>query len=212
MSGYGRGFSNITPMAKNLLIANAVIFVLWFIPPSRELVERYGYLWFPGSKNFIASQFFTYMFTHGGMFHFLFNMFGLWMFGSAIEMVWGWKRFLNFYIICGLGAAVCHIGMTYVLEPEMVANFRDQIRMTGASGAIYGLLVAYAYLFPNNKLMMIFFPVPIKAKYFVPLMIAIDLVAGFSGRHTGVAHFGHVGGAIAGLILCFGGRLRRWMK
>ena len=209
------GFGNITPMVKNLLIANVAVFILQAISPTlNEIITRYGALYFPGSRNFIAYQFFTYMFLHANLFHILFNMIGLWMFGSAIEMVWGWKRFINYYLACGLGGAVLHTLVNYIQFQDYIhitAN-RDSIGyMVGASGAIYGLLVAYAYLFPNNRLMMIFLPIPIKAKYFVPLLITIDLIAGLSGGSP-IAHFAHIGGAIVGLIFCFGGRLRRWKK
>lgn len=215
MSGYGRGgFGSVTPMARNLIIINVAVFAIMYLSPALRIrIFAGGALFFPGSEHFIFTQFFTYMFLHGGFFHIIFNMFGLWMFGTAIELVWGWKRLLNFYLACGLGGAVCHVLMMYVLIPDQVAMAKDSIPpMVGASGAIYGLLVAYAYLFPNNKLMMIFLPIPIKAKYFVPLMISIDLVAGLTQANTGIAHFGHVGGAIVGLIFCFGGRLKRWIK
>lgn len=212
---YGRGgFGNVTPMARNLILANVVIFVLMLVSPTlHQTIFRYGALFFPGSTYFVFTQFFTYMFLHGGFFHIIFNMLGLWMFGTAIEMVWGWKRFLNFYLACGLGGAVLHVLMMYILIPDTISMSRDLVPpMVGASGAIYGLLVAYAYLFPNNKMMMIFLPIPIKAKYFVPLMIGLDLFLGLSGRQTGIAHFGHVGGALVGLIFCFGGNLKRWMR
>lgn len=210
------GFGNITPMVKNLLIINAVIFVLMIlVEPIGNILFTYGALHFPGSKYFVFTQFITYMFLHAGFFHILFNMFGLWMFGTAIERVWGWKRFLNFYLACGLGAAVTHILVMYLQYHEaiIIPGNRDLIPPTvGASGAIYGLLVAFGYLYPNNKI-LIYFLFPIKAKYFVVLLIAIDLFSGFSNSgQSNIAHFAHVGGAVTGLIICFAGNLRRFIK
>ncbi len=205
------GFGNITPMVKNLLIINVVVFALMYLIPNLgDTIYTYGALHFPGTKHFVFTQFVTHMFLHGGFFHILFNMFGLWMFGTAIERVWGWKRFLNYYLACGLGSAVLHVLVMY-LPLEMNAD-RELSAALGASGAIYGLLVAFGYLYPNN-IVNVYFVIPIKAKYFVTLLIAIDLFAGFTNSgNSHVAHFGHIGGAITGLIICFGGNLRRWMK
>jgi membrane associated rhomboid family serine protease len=134
-------------------------------------------------------------------------MFGLYMFGTAIERVWGWKRFLNYYLACGLGAAVFHVLIMY-LPLEMNAA-REMSVMVGASGAIYGLLVAFGFMYPNNKI-YVYFMIPIKAKYFVVLLIAVDLLFGFSGGGRGnVAHFAHVGGAVTGILFLLGNKLRR---
>lgn len=208
------GFGNIPVVTKNLLIINVIIFLLKFIPNNIvELIYGYGILSFPGSKTFFVYQFFSYMFFHADFMHLLFNMFALYMFGAVIEMVWGWKRFLNFYILCGVGAAVFHILMIYLLDSTTIMNGgREFYKMLGASGAIYGLLVAFGYLFPNN-IINIYFVIPIKAKYFVVILILIDLFLGFTNRsNSNVAHFAHVGGAFTGLIMCFGGNLRRWKK
>ena len=205
------GPQRITPMVKNLLIINIALFVIQlFVPPAARIIERYGVLYFPGNENFIFTQFISYMFLHASFFHIFFNMFGLFMFGTAIERVWGWKRFLNYYLACGLGAAIFHIFIMY-LPLEMNVG-RELSKMVGASGAIYGLLVAFGYLYPNNKV-YVYFLIPIKAKYFVALLIAIDLFAGFSNSgQSNIAHFAHVGGAITGLIFCFAGNLKRWLK
>lgn len=208
----------ITPMVKNLLIINVVVYAIQFFIPNSfdsrgndlgDIVDWYGALHFPGTENFIFTQFVSYMFLHGPIFHIVFNMLALYMFGTAIERVWGWKRFINYYLACGLGAAVFNVLFMY-LPLDINAN-RETIRMVGASGAIYGLLVAFAYLYPNNKV-YVYFLIPIKAKYLVALLIVGDLLFGFSGTRSNIAHFAHVGGAITGLIYCFGGNLKRWLR
>ncbi len=203
-----QGPQALTPMVKNLLIINVVLFVLKLLSPQiGALIDQYGALYFPGTQNFVFTQFITYMFLHGSIFHIFFNMFGLYMFGTAIERVWGWKRFINFYLACGLGAAVFHILIMY-LPLEMNAH-KEYSMMVGASGAIYGLLVAFGFLYPNNKV-YIYFMIPIKAKYFVALLIGVDVLFGFSGGgRDNVAHFAHIGGAITGLAYLFGSKLKR---
>jgi membrane associated rhomboid family serine protease len=169
------------------------------------------------------------MFMHGSPTHILFNMFGLWMFGSPLEQMWGRNKFLFFYISCGLGAAFIQTGFYYfqvqnlyeIIElnnlssssPDIILEYMSQSDyisaisgfnsvMVGASGAIYGVLVAFAFSFPNSKLMLLFFPFPIKAKFFVPLLILIDLFFGISSFSVGpIAHFAHIGGALIGLIM-----------
>ena len=133
-------------------------------------------------------------------YHILFNMFALWMFGRILENVWGSKRFTIFYLICGLGAAAAHLGMQYVMGDENLA--------VGASGAVFGVLVAFALTFPNTELYIMFIPVPVKAKWAVLGMVALDLFGGIS-KFTGdnVAHFAHLGGALTGFIL-----LKIWNK
>lgn len=181
------------------------------------------------NDKFLITQFLTHMFMHGSPSHILFNMFGLWMFGSPLEQMWGRQKFLFFYISSGLGAAFLQMAIYYlqvknlydVLElnnlslsdPQQLLNYMSQIDynnaissfnsvMVGASGAIYGTLVAFAFSFPNSKLMLLFLPFPIKAKYFVPLLILIDLFFGVSSYSVGpIAHFAHIGGALIGLIM-----------
>ena len=195
-------------------------------------------LYFPQNENFAPWQFASHMFMHGGLTHLLFNMFGLWMFGTQLENIWGGKRFLIFYFSCGIGAALIYTAINYyqfnsvytllretglnsfdiqsmidarsyppqILSEEqaiqLISTFHTP--MVGASGAIYGILVAFAFNFPNNKLMLLFLPYPIAAKYFVPALIGLDLfsgVTGFSIFGGGVAHFAHVGGAIIGFLM-----------
>jgi len=166
---------------------------------------------------------------HGSPSHILFNMFGLWMFGSPLEQMWGRQKFLFFYISSGLGAAFLQMAIYYLQvknlydvvelnnlslsDPQQLLNYMSQIDynnaissfnsvMVGASGAIYGTLVAFAFSFPNSKLMLLFLPFPIKAKYFVPLLILIDLFFGVSSYSVGpIAHFAHIGGALIGLVM-----------
>ena len=181
------------------------------------------------NDKFLISQLVTHMFMHGSPSHILFNMFGLWMFGSPLEQMWGKQKFLFFYFSAGLGAAALQMlvydiqvqALYDVIEtnnlslndPNVLLNYMTQSDynqalssfnsvMVGASGAIYGVLVAFAFSFPNSKLMLLFPPIPIKAKYFVPLLILIDLFFGLSSFSIGsIAHFAHIGGALIGLIM-----------
>lgn len=142
-------------------------------------------------------QLLTHMFLHGGFTHLLFNMIGLWFFGQILERVWGKQRLLVFYLVCGVGAAVIWQFVNLYMLHEL------NVRMVGASGAIYGILVAFAMLFPNQKIMLIFLPVPIPAKVFVPILLLIDLTGGFTGFSTFGSNIAHFGGAIVGCLLCF---------
>lgn len=149
-------------------------------------------------------QLLSYMFLHAGFTHLLFNMMGLWFFGQVLERVWGGRRLLVFYLSCGIGAVIIsQLVYQYALQqysPPMV----------GASGAIYGILVAFAMMFPNQKIMLIFLPVPIPAKIFVPILLLIDLTGGITGFSIfggNVAHFAHLGGAALGCALTLA-----WMK
>ena len=181
------------------------------------------------NDKFLITQFLTHMFMHGSPSHILFNMFGLWMFGSPLEQMWGRQKFLFFYISSGLGAAFLQMAIYYLQvknlydvvelnnlslsDPQQLLNYMSQIDynnaissfnsvMVGASGAIYGILVAFAFSFPNSKLMLLFLPFPIKAKFFVPLLILIDLFFGVSSYSVGpIAHFAHIGGALIGLVM-----------
>ena len=181
------------------------------------------------NDKFLISQLLTHMFMHGSPSHILFNMFGLWMFGSPLEQMWGRQKFLFFYFSAGLGAAalqmlvyninvqtlydVIELNNLSLSDPGMLLNYMSQNDynqaissfnsvMVGASGAIYGVLVAFAFSFPNSKLMLLFPPIPVKAKYFVPLLILMDLFFGLSSFSIGsIAHFAHIGGALIGLVM-----------
>ena len=213
---------NLPTITKNLLIINVLLFLatLAFEP-------LYGLLgvFYPDSPNFKVWQVISYMFMHGGIGHIFFNMFALVMFGSVIENVLGQKKFFNYYFICGLGALVLQYGVqafevfqitntimpwhkygtafmnNLTMEQADVISSIYRTPLVGASGAIYGLLLAYGYLFPNAELMLIFLPVPIKAKYFIPILIVIEVVLGFSSSGSSIAHLAHVGGALFGFIL-----------
>jgi membrane associated rhomboid family serine protease len=146
---------------------------------------------FPIGQGFLVWQVVTYLFLHGGFFHIFFNMLALWMFGVELENVWGTKRFLTYYFLCGIGAALSNLYLTPL--------FTTAAPTIGASGAIYGVLLAFGMLFPEAPV-FIYFLFPIKAKYFVAIFIGIELIYGVSGSTDGVAHFAHLGGALVGFI------------
>jgi membrane associated rhomboid family serine protease len=182
------------PIIKNLLIINVLVFVAQNLLPAEYLVTGRLALWPVKSDFFYPYQIATHMFTHASFTHLLFNMFSLWIFGQVLENVWGPKRFLFFYLVCGVGAAALHLLIQYLTGSGAPT--------VGASGAIMGLMAAFAYLFPNRELYIMFIPVPVKAKWAVLGYAAIDLfggVAKVSGDNT--AHFAHLGGAITGFIL-----------
>ncbi|MGI8583335.1 MAG: rhomboid family intramembrane serine protease [Chitinophagaceae bacterium] len=188
MAQYGNSMQKTTPVVLNLIIINALVFVAQLLLDKTmnftDTIALYPY----NSGQFEPYQLVTHMFAHGGFLHILFNMYALWMFGSVLERVWGAKRFLIFYLACGLGAAVAQM---FVGAPAI-----------GASGAVMGLLAAFAYLFPETKFFILPFPFPIKAKFMVAIYAAIDL---FGGLHPGpadnIAHFAHLGGMVMGFIL-----------
>lgn len=216
-------FSNIPPVVKNLLIINIIFFIATAIFESKgiSLVQMLGVYYF-NSPKFNVWQVITYMFMHGGFAHILFNMFALFTFGSTVENVMGSKRFLNFYLITGLGALALQMvvqaievygltggiiidPLTYTSGDGHTIKTLSEIYFTpmvGASGAIFGLLIAFVMLFPNAELFIMFIPVPVKAKYIVPIYILLELflgVAQFAG--DSIAHFAHLGGALFGFIL-----------
>lgn len=201
-------------VTKNLIIINVLMFFATFVA-QRYGVDLTNYL---GLHFFLASDFnpaqlITYMFMHGGFSHIFFNMFAVFMFGPILEQTWGPKRFLFYYILCGIGAGLIQEGVQYiqyVTEILPIANDLpfplDQLlnRMTtiGASGAVYAILLAFGMLYPNNRLFIFPLPFPIKAKYFVIGYAAIELWAGVSNSAgDNVAHFAHLGGMLFGLIL-----------
>jgi membrane associated rhomboid family serine protease len=235
---------NITPTVKQLLIINILFYIGSMVvgEPAYKLLSMY----FFESPDFHFWQLFTHMFMHAplpNIMHIAFNMFALYSFGSALEHFWGGKKFLFFYISCGLGAALLHTGVNYyffenginllldngfqkneilkVLSEGKIDTRWQQVlsisdyesfigayfgNVVGASGAIYGLLVAFAFMFPNAELALMFIPIPIKAKYFVPALLLIDLYLGVSGGSlfggsSGIAHFAHLGGALVGFVM-----------
>ncbi len=190
MANYSSGgLGSIPPVVKNLLIINGLVFLAQYVFEQQDIrLEIWGALWGLRSGNFQVWQLITYMFMHGGISHILFNMFALWMFGMILERFWGAKRFLTFYILCGIFAGITQL----VMQPAGIA--------IGASGAIMGIMAAFAYLFPNTELFIMFIPIPIKAKYVVPGFMALDIFGGISGGDN-IAHWAHLGGAFAGLII-----------
>lgn len=183
------------PIVKNLIIINVLVFIAQNVFDQQYAVTAWLALWPIDSEFFRPYQLATHMFTHGGFMHILFNMFALWMFGRVLENVWGPKRFLLFYLLSGIGAAAAHIGMQLFFG-------EGGGPAVGASGAIMGIFAAFAYLFPNTELFILFIPFPIKAKWAVIGLAAIDLFGGFA-RFSGdsIAHFAHLGGAITGFII-----------
>jgi membrane associated rhomboid family serine protease len=251
----------MTEAVKQLLIINVIFYVgsNFIAPAAYELLALHYFQ----NDGFYPWQLITHMFMHAQfphLMHIFFNMFGLVMFGSALEHFWGWKKFLFFYISCGLGAALLHLGVQYyelqtILEGLKTVNISDadlktlfninypsafdsfgkikagqlndllikydfdqeqfnvlskgmitfQSTAVGASGALYGILVAFAFMFPNAELMLLFLPIPIKAKFFVPVLVGLDLYMGITGTSLfgggGIAHFAHVGGALTGFLM-----------
>jgi len=208
------------PIIKNLIIINVIVWLAQMMYDSQyQLTNKLG-LWTIQVPEFKPYQFVTHMFAHspGMPFHILFNMLMLWMFGRVLENVWGHKRFLFFYLACGLGAAICHELVQYIqyerVLPEIYSAFQegDTLRAQelvnkfgpaiGASGAVMGVMVGFAFLFPNTELFIMFIPIPVKAKWAVLGYFAIDLFAGVNPSNTdNIAHFAHIGGAITGFII-----------
>lgn len=232
---------NVTPVVKQLLIINIIFFIgAQLVPVSYE----YFMLFFPENPGFKLWQPLTHMFMHGGIGHIAFNMFALYSFGSTLEHFWGGKKFLFFYISCGLGAALINYAVNYyyfqdglnalvtngfqksdILNllhdgkidtrwQELLAGSQYQHfigsylgTVLGASGAVYGLMVAFVFMFPNAELGLLFIPIPIKAKYFVPAYIFLYdgffgiFGSSFFGFSDGIAHYAHIGGALFGFLI-----------
>jgi len=254
----------LSPIVKNLLIINVVVYAITHLFGLSRLNEILG-LYYVGSPNFYPFQIFTYMFAHGTFMHILFNMLGLFFLGPLLEQFWGAKKFLIFYLTCGIGAGLIYNAIEFIqirpMESAMknyeynpspdefyryvnkyhtfrnariyklyeeyyerpndpgleqatksavreVYNWKMSIPMVGASGAIYGLLMAIALLFPNTQFMLLFPPIPIKAKYLALILGGIALYSGFSDNPgDNVAHFAHLGGMIFAFAL-----IRIWRK
>lgn len=270
------GFQMLPPVVKNLLIINGLLFLATQVLYSSgiNLNAMLGLHWM-GSEAYHWYQPITYMFMHADLRHIFFNMFAVWMFGNAIENRWGSKRFLTYYLICGLGAAALHYGIAYFetiqgfntlidaflanpntetfvefnkaypfqihpesgfkytydeaypyldhlfngstdrtdieMSYEFMAKYKQYflslMNVVGASGSLFGILLAFGLMFPNAELYMMFIPIPIKAKYFVAGYGAFELFSGLSGSNDGIAHFAHLGGLITGYIL-----IKIWQK
>jgi len=202
----GGGFLNsIPPVTKNIILINILVFIATLI--NQDFMVRNFALFYPASPLFRPWQIVTHMFMHGGFWHIFFNMYSLLIFGMVVEKVLGSKRFLIFYFVTGLGAVALHLGVEYVQAQVFAAsnvNNYNNLLLTptlGASGAIYGVLIAYAMLFPDSVLTLIFPPIPLKAKWWVLIFAGIELFTGVTGTVDGVAHFAHLGGMLFGFLL-----------
>lgn len=234
----GGWWRSIPPVTKNLIIINLIVWLAEILVPgfADTLVGRLG-LHIVGSAMFNPAQIFTYMFLHSpaNIMHILFNMFTLWMFGRILEQVWGSRRFLFFYLVCGVGAGLVQQGvweltwrsdyisgiaklnglttehMKEIVDSAVAAGdrnwidamqaFKSQMCTIGASGAIYGILLGFAFTFPDMPLYLFFIPVPIKAKYMVIGYGVLEFFLGVSGSMSSVAHFAHLGGMIFGIFI-----------
>ena len=216
------------PITKNLLIINILMFVATYV------LGRYGInlnsllgLHFFMASDFRLHQIFTYLFMHGGFEHLFFNMFALWMFGRIIEQVMGPKRFLTYYMVCGIGAGLIQELVQYIhflsLAPELSGVSHEQLadalnmwNTVGASGSIYGILLAFGMSFPEDRLFIIPIPFPIKAKYFVVGYAVVELLSAMLRSNDGVAHMAHLGGMFFGLVLLLHwrhpGGLKKWWR
>lgn len=220
-------FANMPPVTKNLLIINVIFFIAAYALKQFIDLEHLLAAYYPASPSFRPWQIITYMFMHAGFQHVFFNMFALYMFGPMLEYTLGSKKFFNFYFVTGIGAFILYMavqamqihaitGSFSIPHPEIESSYFNyggqdnaqqlyllyNIPMLGASGAIFGILVGFGMLFPDLEMMILFIPVPVKAKYVVIGYIAIELFSGI-GRFAGdsVAHFAHLGGALFGFIL-----------
>lgn len=205
-NNYRAFMPTVTPVVKNIIIINVIMFLLTIIK-EEFMIEKFALFYF-GSPLFQPYQLVTHMFMHGGFTHIFFNMYTFYFFGVALERVWGSKKFLVYYFVTGLGAALLHNGVQYleVLHYEAVGDFMslkilNMIPTVGASGAIYGLLLAYGMLFPNDRIMLLIPPIPLKAKYFVIIFGGLELLLGLSNPGGSIAHFAHLGGMLFGLVL-----------
>ena len=222
-------FGNIPPVVKNIIIINIIMLILSKLT-NKFMYEHFA-LFYPASPLFNPYQFLTHMFMHGNIGHLFFNMYAFWLFGSTLERIWGGKKFFLYYLITGIGAAVFYMFVLWIqviqaeaaIDPNVLMRMKSLVGegqvlvnsmptiqrwndfmftpMVGASGAVFGILLAYGMLFPNNVLQLIFPPVALKAKWFVIIYGVLELVLGFTATSSNIAHFAHVGGMIFGYIL-----------
>lgn len=223
------------PVTKNLLIVNVIIFLAMAIFPDKigVMMDRHCGLHYYLSQDFIFTQFISYQFVHANFGHLFFNMFALFMFGMVIESIFGPKRFLTYYLICGIGAGLIQMGVNAIEYIQLTQQLPNEVVQrvisegaslinqgynysnttlgslnalinaptVGASGAIFGILLAYGKFFPNREMYIMFIPYPVKAKWVVIGYAVIELVQGVGQANTGIAHFAHLGGMIFGLLL-----------
>lgn len=219
------GFSALPEITKNLMIINGIMLLaVVLFPDLYQIVSLYYF----SNELFKPWQIVTHMFTHAGFLHLFFNMFALFMFGGVLERMLGPQRFLAFYLFTGFGGAFLHLMVNVIqvymisedvwLTRELIGSLDVSIMdkrelmaiymtpMVGASGAVFGILTAFGVLFPNARLMLLFPPIPVKAKVFIPILIVLELFSGIAGQGN-IAHFAHLGGALFGFLL-----LKYWRK
>ena len=205
-------FGNLPAAVKNIIIINIMVMIMTSLNED-FMYEKFA-LFYPTSPFYHWWQPLTHMFMHGGCGHLFFNMYTLFIFGTHLERIWGTRKFLIFYFVTGIGAAAVHTGVEWLQVQNWMAAAADgslaaqnaihMLKMTptvGASGAIYGVLMGYAMLYPDSVLTLIFPPISMKAKWFVLVFAAIELLTGVTGTGGGIAHFAHLGGLIFGFIL-----------
>jgi membrane associated rhomboid family serine protease len=195
-------FSNLPRVTKILLVVNVLVFLLQLAVGGPALAQFMLWPWGGaegGGQGFMPWQLLTYGFMHdpGGFAHVIFNMLALVMFGAPLEYVWGEKRFLTYYLTCVVGAGLCQL----VVATWMLAESGQAYPTIGASGGVFGLLLAYGMLFPHQRVMLLIPPIPMKARTLVFVYGAVALLLGFTGLQPGVAHFAHLGGMLFGYLL-----------
>ena len=203
----GRLLGNIPEITRNLFLVNVLMFIATLI--NQNFMIGTFAVFYPQSPFFRWWQPVTYMFMHGGFWHLFVNMWGLLMFGSALERAIGPKKYLLFFFVTGLGALLVHFGVQYLMARSFLEagpanqSYIDMLRTPtlGASGALYGIQIGYAMLYPDDKWTLLFPPVTLKAKWFVLIFIAIELFTGVTGTLDGIAHFAHLGGALFGFLM-----------
>ena len=212
-NGGRRGFmSNVPTAVRNIIIINVLVMIMTSLNEN-FMYEKFA-LFYPTSPFFHWWQPVTHMFMHGGFWHLFFNMYTLYIFGTVLERIWGAKKFLLFYFVTGLGAAAVHTGVEWIQASSWMSEAAagsmsavqqiHALKMTptvGASGAIYGILMGYAMLYPDSIMTLVFPPISMKAKWFVLIFAAIELLTGVTGAGGGIAHFAHLGGLIFGFLL-----------
>ncbi len=215
----GGFLSSLPPVTKNLIIINVIVFLASLLNEN-FMIGTFA-LFYPTSPYFHWWQVVTHMFMHGGFWHIFFNMYTLLIFGGVVERILGSKKFLFFYFICGLGAVALHLGVEYLQMQSYMqgaalgnATAIQNIALikntptVGASGAIYGVLMGYAMLFPESRMTLLFPPVTLSAKWMVVIFAAIELFTGVTGLSAGIAHFAHLGGMLIGWLMILSWRKR----
>ena len=215
----GGFLSSLPPVTKNLIIINVIVFLASLLNEN-FMIGTFA-LFYPTSQYFHWWQVVTHMFMHGGFWHIFFNMYTLLIFGCVVERIIGSKKFLLFYFICGLGAVALHLGVEYLQMQSYMqgaalgnATAIQNIALikntptVGASGAIYGVLMGYAMLFPESRMTLLFPPVTLSAKWMVAIFAAIELFTGVTGLSAGIAHFAHLGGMLIGWLMILSWRKR----